>query len=140
MKWWTDLEKAPLGALICPPEPRVTVHTDASNKGWGAVLNGQTQTGGPWSSEQAAHHINYLEMLAAFLTMKAFGKAWQNITVLLRMDNITAVTYMYINQKGGTVSQPLCQLALTIWTWCARRNISLLAEHLPGKLNWQADE
>ena len=94
--------------------------------------------GGPWSSEEAAHCINYLELLAAFLAMKAFGKAWQNISVLLRMDNTTAVSY--INQKGGTVSQPLRQLALTIWTWCVRRNVSLLAEHLPGQLNWQANE
>ena len=58
-----------------------------------------------WSPEEATHHINYLELLAAFLALKAFGKAWQNITVLLRMDNITAVSY--INQKGGTVSQEL---------------------------------
>ena len=48
--------------------------------------------------------------------------------------NITAVSY--INQKGGTVSQPLCQLTLTIWTWRVKRNITLLAEHLPGQLNW----
>ena len=40
----------------------------------------------------------------------------------------------------GTVSQQLCQLALTIWTWCVERNITLLAEDLPGHLNLQADE
>ena len=68
--------------------------------------------------------------------MKAFGKAWQNITVLLRMDNITAVSY--INEKGGIVSQLLCQLALT--TWCVERNITVIAEHLPGRLNLKANE
>ena len=72
------------------------------------------------------------------LALKAFGKAWQNITVLLRMDSITAVSY--VNQKGGTVSQPLCQLALSMWSWCVERNVILLAEHLPGRLNSQADE
>ena len=36
----------------------VTVHSDASNKGWGAVLNGETQTEGLWSPEEATHHIN----------------------------------------------------------------------------------
>jgi len=54
------------------------------------------------------------------------------------MDNVTAVSY--INQKGGTVSNALCQLAIEIWTWCAERNIILQAEHLPGQLNSQADE
>ena len=71
----------------------ITVHSDASNKGWAAVPNSQSQMGGLWSPEEETHHINYLELLAAFLAMKAFGKAWQN-TVLLQMDNITAVSYI----------------------------------------------
>ena len=138
LEWWIDLKKAPLGAPVYHPDPTITIHSDASNKGWGAVLNGQSQTGGLWSPEEATHNINYLELLAAFLAIKAFGKAWQNVTILLRLDNVTAVSY--INQKGGTVSQLLCQLALTIWTWRVERNITLLAEHLPGHLNIQADE
>ena len=139
LEWWIDLQKVcPLGAPVCQQDPTITIHSDASNKGWGAVLNGQSQTGGLWSREEETHHINYLELLAAFLAIKAFGKTWQSVTILLRMDNVTAVSY--INQKGGTVSQLLCQLALTIWTWCVERNITLLAEHLPGRLNIQADE
>jgi len=138
LEWWVALTIAPLGAPVCPPDPSITIHSDASNQGWGAVLNGQSRTGGIWSPEEATHHINYLELLAAFLAIKAFGKTWQNITVLLRMDNVTAVSY--INQKGGTVSRALCQLAITIWTWCTERYITLQAEHLPGQLNSQADE
>jgi len=135
LKWWV---KAPLGAPVSPLDPSVTIHSDASNLGLGAVLNGQSHTGGIWSPEEATHHINYLELLAAFLAIKAFGKTWQNLSVLLRMDNVTAVSY--INQKGGTVSRALCQLAITIWTWCTERSITLQAEHLPGQLNRQADE
>ena len=82
----------------------------------GAVLNGQSHTGGVWSPEEATHYINYLELLGAFLAIKAFGKTWYNITVLLQLDNITAMSY--INQKGGTVSKALCQLVITIWFWC----------------------
>lgn len=91
-----------------------------------------------WSPKEAAQHINYLQLLAAFLAIKAFGKTWQNTAVLLRLDNVTAVSY--INQKGGTVSKALCQLAITIWNWCTERNITLQAEHLPGQLNFQADQ
>lgn len=84
LEWWVVLEKAPLGALVCPPDPTLTVHSDASNKGWEAELIGQSQMGGLWSPEEATHHINYLELLAAFLVIKALGKTWQNITVLLQ--------------------------------------------------------
>ena len=52
------------------------------------------------------HHINYLELLAAFLALQAFGKTWTDRVVLCRLDNVTAVTY--INQKEGTASNLLC--------------------------------
>jgi len=98
LEWWVNPTTAPLGAPVCPLDPSITIHSDASNQGWGAMLNGQSHTGGIWSLEEATHHINYLELLAAFLAIKAFGKTWQNLSVLLRMDNVTAVSYT--NQKG----------------------------------------
>ena len=69
---------------------------------------------------------------------QGFREVLADITVLLQMDNITAVSY--INQKGGTVSKALCKLAITIWTWCTERKITLQAEYLPGRLNSQANE
>ena len=114
LRWWETLPTTSTGAPIQPPDPSIIVHPDASKQGWGAVLNGQFHTRGIWSPEEAAQHINYLELLAAFLAIKAYGKSWLNITVLLRMDNVTAVSY--INQKGGTVSKGRSQLAITIWT------------------------
>ena len=53
------------------------------------------------------------------------------------MDNVSAVTY--INQKGGTHSTQLCNLALQIWEWCIQKGTILQAEHLPGSLNIVAD-
>ena len=53
------------------------------------------------------------------------------------MDNTVAISY--INQKGGTHSTKLYQLALDLWSWCIDRNITVHAEHLPGKLNVIAD-
>ena len=46
LEWWIDLKKAPLGVPVYHPDPTITIHSDASNKGWGAVLNSQSQTGG----------------------------------------------------------------------------------------------
>ena len=99
LSWWISLDRKFLSTPIVLPVPSVTIESDVSNKGWGAVLNGQSRTGGIWSVQEQEHHINYLELLAAFLALQAFGKAWADIVVL---DNMTAVTY--INQKGGTAS------------------------------------
>ena len=102
LRWWKLLDRRRSGSPIRPAKPTVMIESDASTKGWGAVLNTQTRTGGVWSVQEASNHINYLELLAAFLALKAFGKSWTDLTVLLRMDNFTAVTY--VNQKGGTCS------------------------------------
>ena len=46
LEWWVALTTAPVGAPVCPPDPSITVHSDTSNQGWGAVLNGHSHTGG----------------------------------------------------------------------------------------------
>ena len=51
-----------------------------------------------WSAVESAHHINDLELLAVFLALKSFEKDLSHCTVLVKSDNILAVTY--INQKG----------------------------------------
>ena len=113
LAWWSSLDRKKLSTTVIPPIPSVIIESVASNKGWGAVLEGQTWTGGVWTAEEAAHHINYLELLAAFLAIKAFRKDWRDKAVLLRLDNKTAVSH--INRKGGTTSLQLCKLAITMW-------------------------
>ena len=51
--------------------PDVYIECDASLAGWGAVCNEQTANG-RWSLLEFKHHINYLELLAAFLALKVF--------------------------------------------------------------------
>ena len=41
---------------------------------------------------------------------------------------------------GGTVSLQLVQLAETLWLWALQRDITLLAQHIPGVTNQVADE
>ena len=53
-----DPYNSPMGAPTCSPDPSIIVHSDASNQGWGAVLYGQSHTGGIWSPEEAVYHIN----------------------------------------------------------------------------------
>ena len=70
-------------------------------KRWGAVCNG-VGTEGPWTPEERTMHINCLELLAAFLAVKCFAKDRTNLTIHLKMNSMSALTY--INKLGGTIS------------------------------------
>lgn len=83
-------------------------------------------------------HINCLEALAAFLAIKSFVPDRRSMKILLRMDNMSAVTYE--NKLGGTVSQNLTALTKDLWLWCLQRDITLIAEQLLGIQNTIADE
>jgi len=137
LQWWIALDRGSLMvSTLLPRTPDLIIESDASNIGWGA-RQGEVRTGGRWSRTESSNHINHLELLAAFLAVKCFAKGKSNITIQLKLDNITAVSY--INRMGGTHSQPLCNLAISVWDWSLQRGIYLIAEHLPGKLNVIAD-
>jgi len=137
LEWWATSMNLLNGKTIQPQEPSLVIETDASMLGWGAVCSG-VRTGGLWSQTEARNHINYLELLAATLAVKAFVKDTRNAHILLKMDNSTAV--FYVNRMGGTHSTLLSNLAVHLWQWCLERNVSLSAEHLPGVENCIADE
>ena len=48
------------------------------------------------------HHINALELQAAYLTLQALGVPHKNVHLWLMLDNATATTY--IKKMGGTHS------------------------------------
>ena len=52
----------------------------------------------------------------------------KELTVLLKIDNTTAVTY--INRLGGPVSLLATEITKELWLWCLQRNITLKAQHL----------
>jgi len=62
------------------------------------------------------------------LAAKTFLKDVSGISVLLQLDNATAVAY--INNMGGTVSCQLTDLAKELWMWALNRDIILTAQHI----------
>ena len=118
-----------------PDHPTITITTDASTSGWGAVL-ADSRAGGPWAQHENGSHINCLEMQAVLLGLKALCK---NITkhVRVQSDNTTAIAY--INSMGGMKSRECDTLANEIWAWCIARDIWLSASHIPGSQNIEAD-
>ncbi|KAI2662333.1 Transposon Ty3-G Gag-Pol polyprotein [Labeo rohita] len=96
------------GPVLGAPCRRITLATDASLTGWGAVMSGHPARG-LWSSRHLTWHINCLEMLAVFRALKHFLPDLIGHHVLVRTDN-TVVVY-YFNHQGGLCSRPLYKLA-----------------------------
>ncbi|KAK6011055.1 reverse transcriptase [Ostertagia ostertagi] len=136
MLWFRDKLDAYASHPFTLFSPDITITTDASKAGWGAMCNGRG-TGGRWTEQEAARHINVLELQAAFFGLQAFGNQWRDTSVLLEMDNTSAISYL--KRRGGTTSEELSDLAQQIGSWCWERRIRLLATHRPGEQNLLAD-
>ncbi|KAI2653704.1 Transposon Ty3-G Gag-Pol polyprotein [Labeo rohita] len=124
------------GPVLGAPCRRVTLATDASLTGWGAVMSGHTARG-LWRGHQLTWHINCLEMLAVFQALKHFLPDLRDRHVLVRTDSTSVVSY--INHQGGLRSRPLYKLAHQILVWSRGKLLSLKAVYLPGYLNVVAD-
>ena len=116
--------------------PTKVVSSDASLSGWGAECAGIT-TGGRWTPEEAQLHINVLELKAGLFALKSFGKRTSNTSVMLRMDNTTAVAY--VNHMGGSRSKQCDDVAREIWAWARSKNIWIIASFIPGRVNTDPD-
>ncbi len=103
LNWWYNNIEAS-SKRISHGDPDLVMQSDASNKGWGAV-HGTLSAGGKWTAAESLHHINYLELLAAFMALQTFCAQRKNVHIGIQIDNTTAVAY--INAMGGIKSK-LC--------------------------------
>ena len=76
-------------------------------------------------------------MKAAFQALQSFCTGRPSVSVLLLMDNVTAIAFL--NKMGGNHSHSLSDLAKEVWIWCIKKKITIHAEHLPGSENIRAD-
>ena len=101
-------------------------------------MYGNQSTGGFWSSAEKNHHINYLELLSAFMGRKAFCSSHHDMHISLKMDKSTVVAV--INHMATSHSKQLNALNNEIWDWCVARNLWISAGHIAGKSNVEADQ
>lgn len=131
LKWWID-NLSSQKRVIDRGNPEITVTSDASTLGWAGRCESQ-EIGGRWSVDEAQHHINYLELLAASLSVRAFCRDKHNVHVQVLSDN--SCTVAYIRNMGGCKSMLLNELANKLWCWCIEKSIWLSASYIPGKDN-----
>ena len=135
--WWKENLTLCNGRSLISSPPQIIISSDASLQGWGASCHGLT-TGGPWSMEERKFHINVLELKAAKLAIMSFTlKERDAISVHIRMDNMTALSYLM--KMGGTKNQELTAISKEIWQYLLKRKITITAEYLPGSMNVEAD-
>lgn len=136
LQWWVNNTPTAYN-VINRCTPNMTIFTDASNIGWGGVIEGQARTGDNWTPTEAKNHINYLELLAILYSLKAFRANLAGKHVKVMCDNTTAVSC--ITHMGTSHSVCCNKLTTAIWEWCAEYNIWLTAAYIPGAENQSAD-
>ena len=128
LNWWifnVDTSRK----LISHGEPELHNQTDTSAHGWGG-LRGEQRTGGRGNQQEASRHINYRELLAVLLTIKALCGKCANLHIRVQC---------YINNMGGSKSPDCNSVARQIWDYCVESNIWISTSHLPGCENTEAD-
>ena len=136
LEWWVDNLMAAKNVMT-RDAPMHTLTTDAPSKGWGAVYGNQS-TGGFWFFHGKSHHINYFELLAVYLGLKAFCSSHCDIHISLRIDSTTV--FAVINRVGTSHSEQLIALNDEIWEWCTARKLWISEGHIAGKCNVEADQ
>lgn len=134
INWWLSS----IGSLakdLRVRNPDDTMYTDASNQGWGAVMNGK-KANGRWTEIQARDHINVLELRAVMFGLESLYTSERRV-IKIMTDNATTVAY--INRQGGVKSKECQRQAKRIWLWAEKTQNWIIAAHIPGKQNVIAD-
>ncbi len=136
LSWWIDCQKHPVSLAI--KSFPVTIETDASLTGWGAhQVEKGLKAHGFWTTSEKEFHINALELKAVEYALCVFANKLQNVNILLRVDNTTAIAYL--NRLGGCRSELLHEISNRIWKWCEERKIFLTASYISSCNNVIAD-
>ena len=106
-----------------PPKSDVSVWTDASPWGGGAVNSHGDYFQRSWSETESCQHINLLEIRAAKEGIRELVDPHE--TVRPHIDNMTACAY--IRKIGGTRSVSLCQESLKLWREIVSRDVHVLS-------------
>ena len=136
IRWWANnILKA--WAPINRELPSITLTTDASDYGWGALLEGEDRTGGLFNSTERLLHINVKETMAVRFGLESLADIKTDCHFRLMIDNQAAVGS--INKMGSCKSRSLDKAVKDLWDWCANRSCWVTACHIAGVENVEAD-
>ena len=102
----------------------VVIETDASKTGLGSLLLGNPDRRLLECSGSRTTH-QFLGNVSSILCIQSLHQGLSGISVLLRTDNMSVVTY--VNRMVGTRSSLLTAQAIDLWSWCLLRKITVAA-------------
>ena len=135
IRWWRDNIQNSYDDIY-KGSPREVLTTDACPTGWGAVTK-YAKTNGLFSAEEQSTHINILELKAVLFGLQSLMSEVKNSHLKILCDNTTAVGC--INNMGSCKSSGCNDVATEIWEWAICRNNWVIASHIPGIENEEAD-
>lgn len=136
LQWWSQEHILRRGVPLHPPQPQISLYTDASLQGWGAHCEG-SELQGQWTDQEKELHINFLELKTVLLALQGFVQHLRHMVVLVLCDNSTAVAY--VAKQGGTRVAANMTLSWEILSFAEMNHITLQIRHIPGDLNVLAD-
>ena len=137
LQFLVDLPIDQCDKAIWKPTALNTVHTDASDTGWGAVLNNMTPAQGFFKGPQAHQHITAKELRAVLNALDSFHQRLQKKSVLkVITDNMSVRAVL---NKGVSASPHLMRIYRMILERCLKQGILLQAEYIPTHDNVHAD-
>ncbi|XP_066978845.1 uncharacterized protein [Macrobrachium rosenbergii] len=137
LRWWLAKDRFSAGMSLTPTNPDLMLFSDASDLGWGALLNNM-EVSGTWSPSERNLHINMKELKAIHLALLHFAMITYHKTVAVHSDSMTALAY--IKNQGGTHSFTLNEATKELLLWARSNETLLVTRFIHGKLNVLADE
>lgn len=136
LRWWMTIGTADVARAIWRPPTDRTLHCDASRLAWGGVLDGTVPAQGMWRGRDRGRHINYLELMAVYLTLQRFEGELQGASVLLWEDNTTV---MHVLTNRTSRSPQLMHLLRKVWRLLDTSGVDLTVKYIPSEENTLAD-
>lgn len=136
LRFLRDLPDAQCNKAIWEPRPLSTIHTDASDTGWGAVLQNIVPAQGFFRGGQQALHITAKELTAVLSALERFQDQLKGQPVRIITDNMAVRAVI---NKGTSKSSALMKLYRSILRLTLEKGIMLSAEYIPTLQNVQAD-
>ena len=136
LRWWSEDSHLLVGLPLGEDLPDLFLHSDASDKGWGAAL-GDLHLSGLWSPMCLSFSINHRELLAILYAVQGFLPSLRGRVVALYSDNCTALAYL--RKQGSTRSSTLNKVTQELLRLCEAHSIRLLPQFVPGHLSVLAD-
>ncbi|KAI5646183.1 sortilin, neurotensin receptor 3, domain-containing protein [Phthorimaea operculella] len=132
--WWKN--NCRTRSQLHHPMPCHYLTTDASDLGWGALLD-SLRLQGTWTKSQEKLHCNQKEMLAILNTLKRHAKHLSSKGLIIQSDNRTVIAYL--RNEGGIKSQALMRLTKEVFQILDQHDIQISVYHIPGNYNYHAD-